>query len=78
MVLIDVFLILVIFLLMNFFSIGEIFFMSKNMEFFKVVLGEVLERILVVKVDEGKMYLEDKEVMMEGLVVELLEFCKSW
>jgi biopolymer transport protein ExbD len=76
--LIDAFSILVIFLLMNFSSTGEILFMSKNMELPKAALGEVLERTPVVKVDDGKMYLEDKEVTMDGLVAELLELRKNW
>lgn len=76
--LIDAFSILVIFLLMNFSSTGELLFMGKDMELPKAALGEMLERAPVVKIDAGKIYIEDKEVTTEGLVAELLDLRKKF
>ncbi len=76
--LIDAFSILVIFLLMNFSSTGEILFMGKNMELPKASLGDVLERTPVLKIDEGQMYLEDKPITSDSLVAELLELRKKF
>lgn len=76
--LIDAFSILVIFLLMSFSSTGEILYMGKGMELPKAVKGEVLERNPVVKVDEGKLYLEEKEVAPNDLVAALLEVRKKF
>ncbi len=76
--LIDAFSILVIFLLMNFSSTGEILFMGKDMELPKASLGEILAQAPVIKMEATKMYLEDKEVTTEGLVAELLELRKKF
>lgn len=75
--LIDAFSILVIFLLMSFSSTGEILHMGKGMELPKAT-GEQLERHPVVKVDEGKIYIEDKEVPQDQLVAALLDVRKQW
>ncbi len=58
--LIDAFSILVIFLLMSFSSTGEILFTGKNMELPSAMKAEALERFPVVKLDEGKIFLEEK------------------
>ena len=71
--LIDAFSILVIFLLMSFSSTGEILYMGKGMELPKAAKGEMLERHPVVKVEEGKIFLEEKEVTGDQLVAALLE-----
>lgn len=75
--LIDAFSILVIFLLMSFSSTGEILYMGKGMELPKAMKGETLERNPVVKIDEGKIYLEEKEVTANDLVAALLELRKK-
>lgn len=76
--LIDAFSILVIFLLMNFSSTGEILFMSKDMQLPKAAQGEILQRAPVVKLDGDKIYLEDKEVTANDLVAGLLELRKQY
>ncbi|MCE3010210.1 MAG: biopolymer transporter ExbD [Proteobacteria bacterium] len=76
--LIDAFSILVIFLLMSFSSTGELLFMGKNMELPKAAQGIVLERSAVVKVDQGKIYVEDQEVSPEQLTGALLEIRKKF
>ncbi|MEK7356042.1 MAG: biopolymer transporter ExbD [Bdellovibrionota bacterium] len=76
--LIDAFSILVIFLLMNFSSSEESIFLSKGMEIPSAAMGEMLERQPVVKVDQGKIFLEEKEVTADGLVGELLALRKRF
>jgi biopolymer transport protein ExbD len=76
--LIDAFSILVIFLLMNFSSNGEILFMSKKMELPKAALGEALDRNPVVKVEDGKVFLEDKALTADTLIEELLNLRKNF
>lgn len=76
--LIDAFSILVIFLLMNFSSNGEILFMKKDMELPKAALGDVLERNPVIKVEDGKVFLEEKMLTVEGLIAELLQLRKNF
>lgn len=71
--LIDAFSILVIFLLMSFSSTGEILFMGKGMELPKAAQGAVLDRNPVVKVDNGKIFVEDTEVAPNQLTAALLE-----
>lgn len=70
--LIDAFSILVIFLLMSFSSTGEILFINKGTELPKAANTTVLERTPVVKVDEGRLYVEDKEVAGDALTAALL------
>lgn len=76
--LIDAFSILVIFLLMNFSSNGEVLFMTKNMELPKAHLAENLDRNPVIKIDEGKIYVEDKMVTVNSITGELLELRKKY
>lgn len=76
--LIDAFSILVIFLLMNFSSTGEILFMSKNMELPKSSQSETLERNTIVKIEDGKLFLEGKEVAQTDLMAALLGLRKEW
>lgn len=75
--LIDAFSILVIFLLMSFSSSGELLTLGKGMELPKAVLGQTLERNPVVKLEENRIFIEDKEVTADGLVAELLELRKK-
>ncbi len=76
--LIDAFSILVIFLLMNFSSTGEILMIGKNQELPKASLAAVLERNPVIKIDEGKLYVEDKLVDANSITAELLELRKKY
>jgi biopolymer transport protein ExbD len=71
--LIDAFSILVIFLLMSFSSTGDMLFIGKGQELPKAARADVLERNPIVKLDGGKIYLEEKEVTADGLVAALLE-----
>lgn len=77
--LIDAFSILVIFLLMNFSSTGEILFINKGVELPKASAIEILERNTVVRFDQGKFYIEDKELAnQDSLIQELLDNRKEW
>lgn len=76
--LIDAFSILVIFLLMSFSSNGEILFMGKGIELPNARTAEVLERNPVVKVEEGRIFLEEKEVTGEQLTAALLDVRKKF
>jgi len=75
--LIDAFSILVIFLLMSFSSSGELLTL-KGMELPKAVLGQTLERNPVVKLENDKIFLEDKQVTADELVAGLLELRKQF
>ena len=75
--LIDAFSILVIFLLMSFSSSGELLTLGKGMELPKAT-GAQLERNPVVKLENDKIFLEDKEVTADGLVAGLLELRKQF
>ena len=71
--LIDAFSILVIFLLMNFSSTGEILYVNKGIELPKSAQADILERNTVIKVENEKLFVEDKEVTGETLVQSLLD-----
>lgn len=75
--LIDAFSILVIFLLMSFSSTGEILFLGKT-ELPKSFQSLALERFPVVRVEESKLYLEDKEVAGDALTQALLDLRKQY
>ena len=75
--LIDAFSILVIFLLMSFSSTGEPLMMGKGMELPKAS-ADMLDRNPVVKLDNGKLFLEDKEVTADTLVQALLDLRKNF
>lgn len=76
--LIDAFSILVIFLLMSFSSTGDMLFISKGQELPKASRADVLERNPVVKLEEGKIYLESKELTQDSLVGALLDMRKQY
>lgn len=76
--LIDAFSILVIFLLMSFSSSGDILTIGKGQELPKASHGDVLERNPVVKLEEGKIFLESKEIDPESMVAGLLEMRKQF
>ena len=46
--------------------------MGKNMELPKAALGDVIERNPVIKIDDGKIFLEDKEIKEADLVAGLM------
>lgn len=72
--LVDAFSILVIFLLMSFSSTGDLLLIGKGQELPKAVRNDVIERNPVVKVEEGKIFLEN--VLVAGgdsLVKALLD-----
>lgn len=75
--LIDAFSILVIFLLMNFSSSGEILLLSKGTELPKAG-GEALDRHPVVKIENAKVFIEEKEIPQAQLVEALLGLRKQW
>jgi biopolymer transport protein ExbD len=75
--LIDAFSILVIFLLMSFSSAGDILLVGKGQELPKASLASSLERNPVVKLEEGKIYLESQEVTQDDLVGALLALRKT-
>lgn len=76
--LIDAFSILVIFLLMSFSSAGDLIVVGKGIELPKATQGEQLDRQPVVKVEEGKLFVEDKEVTEANLVQALLDLRKKF
>lgn len=76
--LIDAFSILVIFLLMSFSSTGEILYIGKGTELPKAANTTVIERFPVVKIDEGKVYLEDALIEGNSLTAGLLELRQKW
>lgn len=76
--LIDAFSILVIFLLMSFSSSGELLFISKGQELPKASYAAELERNTLVKIENEKIYVEDKEVTVQAVVQALLDVRKKW
>ena len=76
--LIDAFSILVIFLLMSFSSSGDLIFMGKDMELPKAAQGDILDRNPVVKIEQGKLYLEEKEISVANLTAALLDLRKKF
>jgi biopolymer transport protein ExbD len=70
--LIDAFSILVIFLLMNFSSTGDIIYLEKGMELPKAVKADALDLNPVIKIDHGKVFLENKEVKVDELTAALI------
>lgn len=76
--LIDAFSILVIFLLMSFSSTGEILYIGKGTELPKAANTTLIERFPVVKIDEGKLYLEDQLIEGKTLTAGLLELRKQY
>ena len=75
--LIDAFSILVIFLLMSFSSSPEIL-MTGKLELPKTATGEQLDRQPVVRTEDGKLFVEEKETTPDGLVQALLDVRKKF
>jgi biopolymer transport protein ExbD len=76
--LIDAFSILVIFLLMNFSSTGEILFITKGMELPKAKRADLLDVSPVIKVFDGRIFLQEKEIKEANLTEKLLDFRKAF
>lgn len=76
--LVDAFSILVIYLLMHFSASGEILMVSKDTELPKAANTADLVRETIVKVEDGKYFVEDLEVTPEGLVAKLLEMRQTF
>ena len=71
--LVDAFSILVIYLLVNFNTSGEIIYMSKDIELPSAIQSNVLERTTIVKVENDRFFIEESEVQATELVAELLK-----
>lgn len=76
--LIDAFSILVIFLLINFSSAGDLLMIGKGQELPRAAVADVLDRNPVVKLEEGKIFLESKEITQADLVGGLLALRKQF
>lgn len=74
--LIDAFSILVIYLLFNFSTTSEILYIGKGIELPMAQKTDDLLRNIVVKVQEDKIFVEDKEVSMNDLTKELVGIMK--
>ena len=76
--LVDTFSVLVIYLLVNFSSSGELLYISKGMELPAAAKAIDLERNVVVKVEKDKLYIEKDEVSSDQLVKTLIDIKKNW
>lgn len=71
--LVDAFSILVIFLLASYTKSGEVLSLPKNFELPVSFHAEDLKKNILIKLDEGKIFLEDQEVSIDELLTRLLE-----
>ncbi len=76
--LVDTFSVLVIYLLVNFSTTGELLYMSKGMELPAAAKAIELERNVVVKVEKDKLYIEEEEIPTAKLVKKLIDVKKNW
>ena len=76
--LVDTFSVLVIYLLVNFSSTGELLYISKGMELPSAVQSTDLERNLVVKVEKNRIFIEKQEISPKQLTSHLLKIRKNW
>lgn len=76
--LVDAFSILVVYLLFNFSSTGELLYTSEGMELPSAVKAIELKRNVVVKVEKDKLFIEDEEISPNGLVKRLIDVKKNW
>lgn len=76
--LVDTFSVLVIYLLVNFSTTGELLYMSEGMELPAAVKAIELERNVVVKVEKNKLYIEEEEIPTQQLVRKLIDVKKNW
>ena len=75
--LVDAFSILVIFLLASFSKSGEVLSLSKNMELPPASLSDEFKKTTLIKLDSGKIFVEDKEVSIKSLIKILIEIRKQ-
>lgn len=71
--LIDVFSILVVYLLLNFSTSGEVSYISKGIDLPSAKNGTELERHLIVKFENDEYFVEEDKVSVKGLYNKLLE-----
>ena len=76
--LVDTFSVLVIYLLVNFSTTGELLYMSEGMELPAAAKAIELERNVVVKVEKDKLFIEEQEIPTSGLVKKLIDVKKNW
>ncbi len=76
--LVDTFSVLVIYLLVNFSTTGELLYMSEGMELPAASKTAQLERNVVVKVEKNKLYIEEEEIPTQSLVKTLIDMKKNW
>ncbi len=76
--LVDTFSVLVIYLLVNFSTTGELLYMSEGMELPAAAKAIELERNVVVKVEKDKLYIEEEEIPTSQLVRRLIDVKKNW
>lgn len=76
--LVDTFSVLVIYLLVNFSTTGELLYMSEGMELPAASQSIELERNVVVKVEKDKLFIEEEEIPVNGLVKKLIDVKKNW
>ncbi|MCB0386550.1 MAG: biopolymer transporter ExbD [Bdellovibrionales bacterium] len=75
--LVDAFSILVIYLLVSFANSGEVLYLSKDMELPPAGQSEILKRTTLIKLESGKLYIEDKEIEPNALVGALIDIRKE-
>lgn len=75
--LVDAFSILVIYLLVSSSNSGEMLYISKDMILPDAQQTTILERNTIVKVEDDKYFIEEKEVQRKALVSALLDIRKS-
>ncbi|MEM7646701.1 MAG: biopolymer transporter ExbD [Pseudomonadota bacterium] len=76
--LVDTFSVLVIYLLVNFSTTGELLYMSEGMELPAAAKAIELERNVVVKVEKDKLFIEEEEIPQRKLVKKLIDVKKNW
>lgn len=76
--LIDAFSILVIFLLMNFSTTGDILFIEKGMELPKASQAELVEVSPIIKVDNGELFLDGQLTSANDMTAGLINLRKKW
>lgn len=75
--LVDAFSILVIYLLVVSSNTGEILYLSKDMKLPEAKKVDVLKRATIVKIEEGRFFVENKEVSQNALTQVLLDLRKA-
>lgn len=71
--LVDIFSILVVYLLMNFSNVEDISYISESIKLPSAKNGIEIKRHTIVKFEDGKYFIEENEVSIKELVKELIE-----